>query len=129
MKKRNMKVDFFIKEIKKYGDVNKVGEIAIEVRLKIYEMVVVPTLYANIETWSHIKEAERNELEKIQGKILKGMFNLPQSTPYWGILAETGIWPIMCKIEYKKIMLFQNIIQSEEKRLIKEIVEDQIRAP
>ena len=57
------------------------------------------------------------------------MFELPQCTPYWGILAEAGIWPITHRIEYKKLMIFQNIIQSEEKRLIKEIIEDQIRAP
>ena len=65
----------------------------------------------------------------MQYQILRGMFELPQCTPYWGIIAESGIWPVKYKIEYKKVMLFQNIIQSDDKRLIKEIVEDQIREP
>ena len=126
MLKRNQKVDFLIREIKKFGDVNKVGELALEVRHKIYETVVVPTLFANIETWSQIKEKEMKELESMQYRIIRGMYELPQCTPYWGIIAESGIWPVSCKIEYKKLMIFQNILQSEEKRLIKEIIEDQL---
>ena len=86
-------------------------------------------MFANVETWSQIKESEYKQLENMQYRILKGMFSLPQCTPYWGIIAESGIWPVRCIIEYKKIRLFQNIIQSEEKRLIKEIVEDQIKHP
>ena len=129
LKKRNMKVDYFISEIKRYGDVNQVGELALEVRMMIYETVVVLTLFANIETWSQINEKEWKVLEGIQFKVLNGMSELPVSTPYWGILAETGIWPVRSRIEYKKLMLFQNIIQSDDKRLIKEIIEDQLKAP
>ena len=121
LKKRNQKVEFFLKEILKYGDEGKVGELALEVRQKIYETVVIPNLFANIETWSKVEEKEFKELENMQYRILKGMFGLPQCTPYWGIIAESGIWPIKYKIEYKKLMLFQNIIQSDNKRLIKEI--------
>ena len=51
------------------------------------------------------------------------------TTPYWGIIAETGIWPVRQRFEYKKIMLLHNIITSNDKRLIKEIVEDQMRRP
>ena len=129
MEKRNKKVQYLLKEIKKYGDEGKVGTLALEVRVKIYETVVIPTLFANIETWSYIKEKEYTELESMQGKILKGIFEMPQCTPYWGMIAETRVWPARCRIEYKKLMLFQNIIQSEEKRLVKEIIEDQIRNP
>ena len=129
LKKRSSKVKVLLREILKYGDERKVGEMAIEVRQKIYETVVVSTLFANIETWSEINEKDSKELEKMQYQILRGMFELPQCTPYWGIIAESGIWPVKYKIEYKKVMLFQNIIQSDEKRLIKEIVEDQIRDP
>ena len=129
IEKKKQKVEYLLKEIKRYGDERKVGNMALEVRQKIYETVVVPTLFANIETWSKISETEIKELEKMQSKLLRGMYELPQCTPYWGILAETGIWPVECKIEYKKIMLLQNILQADEKRLVKEIIEDQLRAP
>ena len=69
------------------------------------------------------------ELEKMQYRFLRGMFELPQCTPYWGLIAETGIWPIQNRIEYKKVMAYQNVIQSDDKRLIKEIVEDQLEKP
>ena len=48
----------------------------------MYETVVVPTLFANIETWSQINEKEWKVLEGIQSKVLKGMFEHPVSTPY-----------------------------------------------
>ena len=98
---------------------NKVGNMAIEVRLKIYETVVIPTLFANIETWSSITDTEMMELERIQYRMLKGMLAQPQCKPYWGLRAETGVWPVMNRIEYKKIMLFHNIVTSEDNRLIK----------
>ena len=129
IERRKKKVKFFLKEVRRYGDEGKVGNLALEVRLKIYETVVVPTLFANIETWSNIAEKEYKEMESMQSKILRGIFELPISTPYWGIIAETGVWPVESRIEYKKIMLFHNIIQDDEKRLIKEIIEDQLRSP
>ena len=129
IQKRKEKVGFMIHEILKYGNVGKVGDMALEVRLKIYETVVVPTIFANIETWGTIKERDIKELEGIQYKIMKAMFEQVSTTPYWGLLAETGIWPVKSRIEYKKIMLYHNIITSDSKRLVKDIVEDQIRSP
>ena len=69
------------------------------------------------------------ELEGIQYRLLRGSLEQRMNTPYWGLIAETGVWPIENRIEYKKIMLYHNIITSEKKRLIKEIVEDQIKNP
>lgn len=129
LKKRKEKMEYMMHEIMKYGDTNKVGQMALEIRLKIYETVVVPTIFANVETWSHIKEAEIKELEGIQYRLLRGSLEQKMNTPYWGLLAETGVWPVENRIEYKKIMLYHNIVTSEEKRLIKEIVEDQVNAP
>ena len=129
VQKRKEKTEYLIYEIMKYGSYGRVGNMALPVRTKIYETVVVPTVFANIESWGVIQENDMKELEGIQYKILKGIFELKATTPYWGIIAETGIWPVKNKIEYKKIMLFHNIITSSEKRLVKEIVEDQIRKP
>ena len=54
-----------------------------------------------------IEQKEMEELERIQGCVLKAILNLPVTTPYLGILKETGIWPIKNVIEYYRLMLFQ----------------------
>ena len=129
IQKRKEKVDYMLHEILRYGDKEKVGNMALEVRIKIYETVVVPTLFANIETWGRVSEKDLKELERLQAKVLRGMFRQIATTPYWGLLAEVGIWPVENRIEYKKIMLFHNIVTSDEKRLARKLVEDQIRSP
>ena len=40
---------------------------------------------------------------------------------------ETGIWPIEQLFEYRRITTLKNIIDSDDKRLIQEIIDDQIR--
>ena len=69
IERRKKKVGYLLKEIRKYGDERQVGNLALDVRKKIYETVVVPTLYANIETWSYISEKEMKELESMQGQM------------------------------------------------------------
>ena len=89
---------------------------SLQVRFKIYETVVVPTVFSNIETWGIMQENEVKELESIQYKILRGILEQKMTTPYWGIIAETGIWPVRNRTEYKKIMLFHNIVTSDKKK-------------
>ncbi len=51
------------------------------------------------------------------------------SVPYFGLLAETGIWPVEQLIEARKILLMNNIMNSKGERLIKEIFEEQLVDP
>ena len=67
------------------------------------------------------------ELEEIQGIILRKICEQRKTTPYFGLLAELGIWTIEKQIEYKTIMLLHNILTSNDERLIKEIVKEQIK--
>ena len=92
-------------------------------RLKIYQTIVLATIYYNGEAWRNISKSELRELEEIQGTICEQR----KTTPYFGLLAELGIWTIEKQIEYKKNMLLHNILTSNGDRLIKEIVEDQIK--
>ncbi len=64
-------------------------------------------------------------LEKVQGDILKRILGLPKSTPYWAILEETGIWPMERRIQYQRLMLFQNLIDSKDERLGKQLIPEQ----
>ena len=56
--------------------------------------------------------------------LLKGILEQPKGTPYWGLIKETGIWPLIETIIYKKLML-QEIQISQKERIIKQIIEDQ----
>ena len=56
-------------------------------------------------------------MERIQGKMLRGMLELPRTTPYWGIFKETGVWPIKENIIYQRMMFLENMMNSKEERL------------
>ena len=103
--KRKEKINYYIKQIKYYGNEYKIGKYAMMTRLKIYKSVIIPAIYHNIETWSKITKSEKKEIESMQEKIVKAMFEQKQSTPYFGLLAEIGIWTVEQQMEYKQIML------------------------
>ena len=44
-----------------------------------------------MEVWANIRSVEIREIDKIQGKALKRIFQCPVSTIYTGIKMETGI--------------------------------------
>ena len=63
-----------------------------------------------------IDKDEMNEIEKIQGRALKRISNLPISTSKIGLIMETGIWPAKQRIQYRIMMLYHNIMNSDHKR-------------
>ena len=65
----------------------------------------------------------------MQGVIIKSICGQMISTPYLGIFAETGIWPVLQLLEYKQLLLLHNIINTQQERLITEIVKEQINNP
>ena len=69
-----------------------------------------------------------NEIEKIQGKSLKQIFNLPISISYIGLIMETGIWPANQRIQYKTMMLYYNIMKSDLKRVARKILAEQAKS-
>ena len=128
IKAKASKVPGMIVQMKYYGDTYKVGNMAFQVRLEIFESTVIPTIYHNVETWSKITGKEIEKLEKMQKDILTDIFELPKSTPYFGLLSELGIWPFEELMEHKRIMLFHQIITSDDNRFLKEVIMDQLRS-
>ena len=108
---------------------SKIGNMSTNMKIELYEIVTAPTLTYNMEAWAKLSKTEEKMLEKIQGDILKRILKLPKSTPYKGLLYETGVWPIKEKILYKKLMLYQNIMKSDDNRVIKKILAEQIKRP
>ena len=81
-----------------------------------------------LKTWGKIDKDEMNEIEKIQGKSLKQIFNLPISISYIGLIMETGIWPANQRIQYKTMMLYYNIMKSDLKRVARKILAEQAKS-
>ena len=88
----------------------------------LYKRVIVPTLTYNIETASNFRESDFKRLEKMQGKCLRRICKMPESTPYWGILIELGVVQIEYEVHQKRLMLYHNIVNSSDERIIKQIV-------
>ena len=124
--KKQEKIGYYIQKTKQHGNEFKIGRFAISARIKIYKSIIVKTMYYNVEAWSNITKTEMEELEKMQRRVVCGMCELPKTTPYIGLLAELGIWPVEQQLHYRQIMLLHNILQSDDNRLLKELVEDQI---
>ena len=126
IKMRRKKVQLYITQTKVYGNENIIGKYALTTRIKIYKTVVRPTIFHNIEGWSIINKKNIEELENIQANILKKVCDMRVTTSYLGLLSELDIWPVKKHIEYKKLILFHNIITSKNNRALKEIIEDEL---
>ena len=84
----------------------------------------MPALLYGMEAWKKLSKAEIQNVEKIQGKALKRIFSLPITTPYIGLIIETGVWPAEQRINYSSLMLYHNIINSSKDRLVKQIIQE-----
>ena len=77
-----------------------------------------------MEAWK-LSKAEIQKLQKMQGKALKRIFSLPITTPYTGLIIETGVWPAEQRINYSSLMLYHNIINGSKDRLVKQRIKEQ----
>ena len=125
IEKNEEKVPYMTAMVKCWTHSSKMGILAVESKVKLAETVVLPSLLYNIEAFPTISEKEVDRLEKLQMRVMTNLLGLPISTPHMGILLETGMWTMKARVAYKKLMLCNNILQSEESRVTKKIVEEQ----
>lgn len=129
IKKRKEKCQLVILKIEEMASCSRVGKLSTTMKLELYNIVLIPTLLYNMAAWGRLEKKENEELEKFQGEMLKRLLKLPITTPYLGILYETGIWRIRDVMVYKKIMLLHNILTSNPDRIIKRIIIEQENYP
>ena len=111
--------------LKSIASFSNVGAMFVLVRLQLYELCTIHSLLYGIEAWNKQTKKEIKELEKQQAKALCSLLHLPKTTPYLGILSETGIWKVEERINYRRIMLVQNILKSDDRRLSKRLLVEQ----
>ena len=76
------------------GDTIRVGRNYGRIQKMLYEKVVLPTITHTMESTTNMTNLEIQEMELIQGKMLREIFNVPPSTPYWGLPIELGMMPL-----------------------------------
>jgi hypothetical protein len=114
-----------LSEAAKIGHPHNVGEMSTTVQLFLYEKVIVNSITHNLAGINYWRKGDIESLEKVQAKLLKIMLKLPESTPYWGLISELGIWPLEDIVNYKRLMLLQNLTTSDDSRLAKNLVDHQ----
>ena len=120
--KRIEKLQYMISSIKRRASPKKIGVYAVEARLRLAEVVIIPSILHNAEGFPTYKEEEIKQLESVQLKILTGILEMPQSTPYCALLMEVGWWTMRARLAYKKMMLYHNIVRSDKRRTIQKIL-------
>ena len=102
------------------------GDADTEMRLISLQSVVKSTLLHSTEVWINIKREEWMQLSSEHYNILRKTFEQKQNTPYWGIIAETGIWPYMYEVIYKRLMFFHNLIHLDKTCVTRRILMNQM---
>ena len=125
IEKKRCNLQYMIGSINSRASPTKVGMYAVEARLRLAEIVIIPSILHNSEGFPMHTEEEIKHLESIQLTILTGILRLPQTTSYCALLMETGWWTMRGRLAYRKLMLYHNILQSDERRTIKQIVQIQ----
>ena len=125
IKELNTRCDIISREICAIGTKTQVREVEVRVKLKLFETCLMPALLYGMEAWKKLSKLEVQHLQQIQGKALKRIFNLLITTPYIGLIIETGVWPAEQRINYSSLMLYHNIINSNKDRLVKHIIQEQ----
>ena len=73
----NRKCEVINREISAIGAKHQVEKEEIRVKLKLCKTCLMPALLYGLEAWGKIDKDEMNEIEEIQGRALKRIFDLP----------------------------------------------------
>ena len=122
IEQKDSKVAGQINAIRSIANSSNVGSKFLAVRLELYESCFIHSLLHGMEAWHEHSKTEIKNLEKIQSKALCQLLHLPRSTPYLGLLNELGMWRMQERIDYRRVMFLQNILKSDDRRLVKRIV-------
>ena len=123
---KNLKrMPHMVATVKAEASAGNMGRLAVQARLKLVNAVVTLSLLYGVENIPRLNDNEVQKLESMQHQILTRVLEVPISTPYVGLLMETGMWTMKARIDYRKLMLFHNIKNSEDGRIIKQILKVQ----
>ena len=120
------KVSYISAEVKRQGSYAMVGNADTEIRMLLLETVVKPTVMFNTETWVNVTKEEMKAVDRGHYQAVRKVFEQKEHTPYFGILMEIGCWPYSYVLIYKRLMYFHHIIHSDDRRIIRKVVVNQM---
>ena len=123
--KKRETLQYMISTVRNEAHPSNIGAYTTAARLNLAEVVIIPSILYNAEAYHEYKDDEIKELDRVQHQVLNGILELPFSTPYYVLLMETGWWTMTGRLAYRKLMLYHNIVTSDNKRVIKKVVEEQ----
>ena len=97
----------------------------IQVKLKLMEVVIIPKIYYNSETWTNMRKSDINNINKITLRCLKRLLKLPENTPGYWLYTETGIILAEQQITKKKLIFLHRILCGPPTKLIKQVYDEQ----
>ena len=62
-------------------------------------------------------------------KFLVINIDVPKTTPYVGMLNETGIWNVHHQLIYKRLMLYHNIMNAKGERFVRKLIIEEEKDP
>ena len=102
---------YIVREIRIMGDKTRVGRHDGRIQKMLYEKVVLPTITYNMESTTNMTK-KMEDMEMIQGKMLRKIYKVPPSTSIWGLLIELGMRPIEYIIHSKRLMLYHSTVMA-----------------
>ena len=125
IKKNQSRIKFMINSVKAYANDHTMGCLAVSARIKMTEIGIIPAILHGVEAFPSLTKEEENELEKLQAKIIRDMMEVPQTTSYNALLLELGILTMKARVDYRKLMLYHNLSNSDDRRIAKNLIIEQ----
>ena len=91
---------------------------------KLVDMCIIPIMTYEAEAANHTKK-EEGGIQQVFNNLLKGILDLPQSTPNLALLIEAGCLPMECYMDRTRIMRVNRVKTSKDQSLIKRITENE----
>ena len=86
--------------------------IGTKIALELHEVVTIPTLLYNSETWT-INKTEKDSINRAEIQAMKRVLGLPSTTPSAGIVVSTGILFASVRIVTKQLICLQKLLKKD----------------
>ena len=125
IKENQKRIKFMINSTRGFANENNMGELATEGRIHLIETAIIQAILHGSEGFPSYTQEEEAELEKLQGNLIRELMEISPSTPYIPLLWELGLPTMRARINYRKLMLYHNLSNSDDRRIAKRVLEAQ----
>ena len=105
------------------------GRFKMEIGLKLRQAMLLNGILYNSEAWHNISETEIRILETVDEYLLRALVKAHSKTALEFLYLESGAIPIRFIIASRRLIYHHNILNREEKELVKRIYKEQKNNP